>query len=253
MPVLQDLIFLFIFGFAAGFVDAVVGGGGLIQIPALMMLLPGVPIATLFGTNKFAGFSGTLMASYRYFKTTTLDFKLLMPAIWTALVFSFVGAWLVAYFDKAFLEPIVLILLALVLLYTLFKPYLQRYHKVVLPNRRIIASASVGMALGLYDGFFGPGTGSFLIMAFVALFGMNFLAASAHAKIINLVTNIAALIFFIAAGHINFYWTIPLAAANMAGAFVGAKTAVKRGEPFIRPFYIIVVTALLLKLSYQIF
>lgn len=249
---LQDLIIVIIFGFLAGFIDAIVGGGGLIQIPALLAFFPSFPIAALFGTNKLAGFSGTLLASIRYSKLTTIHFKVILPAMIGAAVFSFTGAYLVSYFDKSILEPIVIILLLLVLIYTIFSKQIGLSHSIPQKTKKnYIYSAIIGSSLGLYDGFFGPGTGNFLMMALISVFGMGFLESSAHAKIINVVTNIAALIFFISSGNIIFSIAIPLALANMLGAWLGAKTAVKRGNQFIKKLFILIVGALILKFLYE--
>jgi hypothetical protein len=251
---IEEYIIIIVFGFMAGFVDAVVGGGGLIQIPALLAFFPQFPIAALFGTNKLAGFSGTVMASIKYTQLTPIRFKLLIPAIIGAALCSFLGAFLVAYFDQSVLAPIILSLLILVLLYTIFgQKKKSQYFQINDTKKQYIASGFIGSILGFYDGFFGPGTGSFLIIAFVSLFGMDFLGASAHAKIINVVTNIAALAFFISSGHIVYTIAIPLAIANVFGAWAGTKTAIKKGDSFIRKFYILVVSALILKFIYELF
>ncbi|MBN2669482.1 MAG: TSUP family transporter [Bacteroidales bacterium] len=248
-----DWLIVPLFGFAAGFVDAVAGGGGLIQLPALLAFFPQYSIPQMLGTNKLAGFSGTLMAATRYAKKTPMNYRMLLPAIIGAFVFSFLGAYLVSFANKAMLEPIIIGLLIIILVYTItlkaknIKP--KKWFKyAIVPYFSFV----LGSVLGLYDGFFGPGTGSFLMMALIAFAGMNFLESSGHAKLINVATNVAALIYFIPNGFVVYTIAIPLAIANVAGAWLGSHLAIKNGDKFIKPLYVLVVSALIVKMIFNL-
>lgn len=250
--ILQDVVIVLSLAFLAGFTDAIVGGGGLIQLPALLLFMPQYAIPSLLGTNKFAGFSGTVLASLKYHRLVKINYKLLLPGIISATLFSFLGAWLITLLDKELIKPIIFVLLVAVFLYTLLKKNIGQYNRQIsYNNNSYLYSTLVGMVLGFYDGFFGPGTGSFLILIFVTLFGMEFLMASAHAKIINIATNVSALLFFVFSGNIIYKIAIPLAASNMLGAYLGAKIAFKKGNSFIRKFYLIIVLLLIFKFVYD--
>lgn len=250
--ILQDVVIVLSLAFLAGFTDAIVGGGGLIQLPALLLFMPQYAIPSLLGTNKFAGFSGTVLASLKYHRLVKINYKLLLPGIISATLFSFLGAWLITLLDKELIKPIIFVLLVAVFIYTLLKKNIGQYNRQIsYNNNSYLYSTLVGMVLGFYDGFFGPGTGSFLILIFVTLFGMEFLMASAHAKIINIATNVSALLFFVFSGNIIYKIAIPLAASNMFGAYLGAKIAFKKGNSFIRKFYLFIVLLLIFKFVYD--
>lgn len=242
------------FAFLAGFVDSVVGGGGLVQIPALMILLPGAPIPTLWGTNKLAAVCGTSFATYRYARHVTIDFRVIAPAATIAFVFSILGSRAVTLLRPEFLRPIVLVLLIAVAAYVFFVKDLGLIHKPKHARRRALGIAVVIAAvLGFYDGFFGPGTGSFLIFAFVGIFGFDFLAASASAKLINLATNLGAALYFGATGHILYRLALPMAACNVIGALAGTRLAILKGSRFVRVLFLVVVAALIVRLAQQLF
>lgn len=250
----EILVLLCAFAFLAGFIDSVVGGGGLIQVPALLVLLPGVPPATVFGTNKFSSVWGTLAATIQYLRKIPLEWRATLPAALMALIFGYAGAWTVARVDTGFLRPLVLILLLAVLVYTLWKKDFGQLHAPRLnPRQQRWLGLLVGAAIGFYDGFFGPGTGSFLIFAFVGLFGFSFLAASASAKVVNLITNSAALGFFLFHGHVIYAAAAPMALFNVAGATLGARMAIKKGSGFVRLLFIGIVSLLLLRYAYDVF
>jgi uncharacterized membrane protein YfcA len=244
---------MFFFAFSAGFVDSVVGGGGLIQLPALLILFPAFPIPTIMGTNKFAGFSGTALATSRYLKQTEVPWKSIWPAIITALIFSFLGANVISHIHKDDIKIIVLCLLVIVVIYTFTKKELGLHHAPKLNVlKTAVYSALTGAVLGFYDGFFGPGTGSFLIVTFIGLFGFNFLIASASAKLVNCATNISALSYFVMTGQINYPLAISVAVFNMAGSFLGAKMAIQKGSAFVRTFFLCIVSAMILKFAWDI-
>ncbi len=246
---------LCIFAFLAGFVEAVVGGGGLIQLPAMFLLMPELSLLQTLATNKTANFLGTAVSAVQYKKKTNVSIKFLMPAIIAAFISSFCGAYLVSYIHKEDFIPILIIALTIILLYTLFKKELGKVSKTRQLSKPVyyIYTISIGAIIGLYDGLIGPGTGSFLVFGFILLFGFNFLQASAHAKLINVVTNIAAISFFLIRGAVVWSVALPIAASNMLGNYIGSHMAIKRGSTFVRVFFIIVVTALIAKLSYDYF
>jgi uncharacterized membrane protein YfcA len=246
-------LLLAFFAFLAGLVDSVSGGGGLIQLPALLVAFPNSAIAPLFGTNKFASVFGTAVATVRYCRVQPLPVFTVGLAAVTAFVFSFFGARSVSLLDPALLRPLVVGALIVVLIYTLFKPSLGDIHAPKLSKgRQNIVAVCIGAVLGFYDGFFGPGTGSFILFAFVALLGFDFIRASASAKVLNVATNIAALAFFIPSGNVNYRLGIVMAIANVVGSIVGVQLALTKGARFVRLVFIVVVVALLAKQVYQL-
>ncbi|WP_206118846.1 MULTISPECIES: sulfite exporter TauE/SafE family protein [Chromobacterium] len=251
---LLTLSFLCVISFAAGLVDAAVGGGGLIQIPALFSALPNLAPATVFGTNKLAAAMGTLSAARSYLKRVRVPWRLVLPAAVAAFFMSIAGAATVSLIDKAVLRPMVLALLVVMAVYTLWKKDFGSLHKPVAIGRREMAiGMAIGGAIGFYDGLFGPGTGSFLMFLFIRFFAFDFLHASASAKVVNLTTNCAALLFFIPAGHVLFQYALPMAACNMAGAMVGSWVAMKKGTGFVRVLFLLLTSTLILKLGWDIF
>ncbi len=249
-----NLFFLLIFAFIAGFIDAIVGGGGLIQLPAMFNFMPQLPIATALGTNKFAAFAGTMISAYRYIKLAKVKWNVIIPASITALIFSFTGAACISYFNKDLVKPLVLVLLIGVAIYTFLVKNLGLHaqEKYLSKTQLVVYSLVTGMVIGFYDGFFGPGTGSFLIMVYVTVFGFDFLNASVSAKIINCVTNIAALSFFIWQDKIDYAIAVPVAISNMGGSWIGAKMAIKKGSGFVRSLYLVMVTAMIIKFGYDL-
>lgn len=240
------------FAFLAGFIDSIVGGGGLILVPALFVLLPGVPAATLLGTNKATSVWGTAAATAQYMRRVPMEWRATLPAVGAAVLFSFLGARTVAHIPSDFMRPLVLAMLVAVLVYTLWKKDLGSLHAPRLsPAQQLWAGLLLGTVMGFYDGFFGPGTGSFLIFAFVGLFGFSFLAASASAKLVNLMTNAAAFAWFALHGHVLYKVALPMAACNVAGSLIGSHLAIRKGSGFVRILFIVVVCALLARLAWD--
>jgi uncharacterized membrane protein YfcA len=251
---MDELIFLCGFAFLAGFIDAVAGGGGLVQVPALFVLMPTVPAATLLGTNKFASIWGTLFATWQYSRQMPVEWRATLPTCAAALVFGFVGARTVAHVPTEFLRPLVLVLLVGVLAYTLWRKDLGALHAPRLTHpQQFWVGLATGTVLGFYDGFFGPGTGSFLIIAFVGLFGFSFLAASASAKAVNVITNGASLAYFATHGHVLFAVALPMALCNVAGSFIGTRLALKLGSRFVRAVFVIVVSMLIARYAWDLY
>ena len=245
---------LCVLAFFAGLVDSVIVGGGLIQVPALLVMLPGVPVATIFGTNKIISVSGTTVALAQIARKVTVPWRMLLAAAIVGAIFAFIGARSVTLIDPALLKPIILLLLIAVAIYTFMRKDFGHLHAPKWPEskQRWIAMG-IGAVLGFYEGFFGPGTGSFLIFAFVGLLGFNFLTASASAKVINITTNLAAIAWFAWNGNILYKLAIPMAVFNVAGALVGSRLAIKKGSGFLRVFFLIVMVALILRYAYDIF
>jgi uncharacterized protein len=247
------ILLLCLFSLLAGFIDSVVGGGGLIQIPAMLILLPGAPVATILGTNKFASCAGTTIAVQRYARHVAIDWSTVLPAAITAFAFSFVGSRTVTLLNPAFMRPIVLVLLILVAIYVFFVKDLGLIHQPRhAPEKAKWLGVLIGAGIGFYDGFFGPGTGSFLIFLFVGVFGFDFLSASASAKVINWATNIASVIYFAWSGNIIYQYAAPMAVCNVLGATIGTRLALAKGSRFVRIFFLVIVCALIAKLAQSI-
>jgi uncharacterized protein len=251
---LLSILSLAILAFIAGFIDAVVGGGGLIQLPALLINLPNTPIPTLFGTNKIAALSGTSISAYQYSKRIKFDFKLLIAVSLCAAFASYSGAKVVSYINVNALKPIILIILILIAIYSILKKDLGSLQTKTLSLKfQIIYGSLIGLIVGFYDGFFGPGTGSFLVLGFVVILGFEFVQASAYSKVINCVTNFSALFVFIKQGNYLLELAIIMAVCNIIGSLIGTKMAIKRGNRFIRIIFIGIVTLMILRYGYDIF
>jgi len=249
-----DLLWVTLAAGLAGFVDAIVGGGGLILLPTLFAVHPSALPATLFGTNKAAAIGGTAWACSQYARRVTMNWGTLAPAAVTALLASFAGAWLVTMVPATGLRKALPLVLLVVLLYTLWRKDLGRVHAPHLsPRREALRGLVLGALIGFYDGFFGPGTGSFLIFLFVRCYAWDFLRASAAAKVVNVSTNLAALAWFVPVGAIMAKVAAAMAVANLAGAWVGAHLAIKNGASFVRRVFIVVVSVLIARLVWDTF
>ena len=249
-----DLVLVSLASMMAGMVDSIVGGGGLILIPALFATYPTAPPATLFGTNKSASVWGTSIATVQYARRVQMRWAVLLPAAGAALVGSFIGAWVVTLIDPTFLRRLLPFILLAVLLYTLAKKDLGRTHAPRhAQGRETLVACAIGAVIGWYDGFFGPGTGSFFIFLFVRLLGYDFLNASASAKLLNVATNVAAIALFAMKGHVWWQIGLVMAVANVVGSLLGAHLALKHGAGFVRGIFILVVGMLILKTGYDAF
>ena len=238
----------------AGFVDAIVGGGGMVLVPALFGTYPNQPPATLLGTNKGASVWGTAWATRQFARRVTLAWDVLLPAALAALLCSALGAWAVTQVDAHGLRRALPFVLAVLLIYTLMRKDLGREHAPRLHGTAEVAAAvAIGAVIGFYDGFFGPGTGSFLVFLFVRVLGYDFLNASASAKLLNTSTNAAALLLFAWSGHVWWHVSAVLAVANVAGSLLGARLALRHGAGFVRGMFIAVVGALIIKTARDAF
>lgn len=247
------LLALFAAGLVAGWVDAVVGGGGLIQLPALL-LVPGITPLAAVATNKVGSIAGTAVSATTYMRRIPPDLSAVIPAAVCAFLGAVGGAMLAASVPEALFTPIILAALVLVAIFTLLKPSLGAEAALRYPerSRRYHAySWLIGGLVGIYDGVLGPGTGSFLVIAFVSLIGLSFLRASAQAKIINFATNVGALAYFIPQGHVVWEYGLALAAGNVLGGWIGSRTALRRGSGFVRIVFLVVVGALIVRLGWD--
>ena len=237
------------FAFVAGLVDAVVGGGGLIQTPALFVLLPGAPVATILGTNKMAGAVGTTAAAATYARRVPIDAPGTAAMALAAAATAWLGAHAVEWLSREALRPILIVALAVLGTYTLWrKDFGALTRDGVSPGRRRAASVAVGAVVGFYDGFFGPGGGALFVFGLVAVAGLDFLRASAASKLVNVATNVAALSVFVAAGSVLWAAALPMAASNLVGGLVGSRLALRRGAGFVRIVFVAVVGLLLVRL-----
>lgn len=250
----MELFFVACASMLAGFVDSIVGGGGLVLVPALFAAFPTTHPATLLGVNKSASLWGTAVATVQYSRQIDMRWRALLPAAALALAGSFAGAWLVTVVSPEFLRKLLPFVLLVVLAYTLVKKELGRQHAPRMSGwRESAVAAGIGLVLGFYDGFFGPGAGSLLVFLFVRLLGYDFLNASASAKLLNSCSNLAALTLFAFKGHIWWHYALALALANVAGSLLGTRLALKHGAGFVRVVFVLVVGALILRTGYDAF
>ena len=255
----QDLtiataLFLLAASFFAGFIDSIAGGGGLIQLPALLIGLPKSETAEVLGTNKLSAVFGTTTAAAFYRKQIKPDPKILLGMGLPAFLGSAGGAVLASKIPTSSMRPMVLVLLIIVAVYTWFKPDLGKFENLRhLPKRRVQIAALAGVVIGFYDGIFGPGTGSFLMLILVASLGYAFITASAIAKVVNVATNVGAIMVFGVNGAVLWQIGIILGIANISGAVIGARLAIKGGSTLVRKVFLLVTVALIVKVGIATF
>lgn len=245
------IIILICLGFLAAFIDSVVGGGGLIMLPGLLFL--GVPPSTALATNKLAGTMGSFTSTIMYYRSGKLDIRAVSKLFPLTFIGAMLGAWVITLIDPNVLKPLMLLMLAVVLIYTLLK---KDWGSISTANKltpvRAFLFILVIFAIGFYDGFLGPGTGSFLIFAYLMI-GFDFLKAAGNAKLLNFGSNIGALCMFIALGHVNYKYGIILGLAQIIGSIVGSRFAIRKGSGYVRILFIIVTVVLLAKNTYDYF
>ena len=246
-------LLLMLAGFIAGWVDAVAGGGGLIQLPALL-LVPGMGPVQALATNKVAGIMGTSVSAATYFRRVRPDLWTAAPMALAALAGAGGGAVVATWLPPGVFRPVILVALVLVAGYTVARPGVGRVTALRWAGRRhLVAALALGAAIGFYDGLLGPGTGTFLVIGLVALLGYGFLDASASAKIVNAATNLGALVVFALQGAPLWKLGLVVGAANVAGAYLGARMAVAHGSAFVRVVFVVVVGALIVRLGWEAF
>ena len=252
-PSTTVLILLVLAGLAAGFVDAVVGGGGLIQLPAMLLAFPGAAPVQVLATNKLASICGTSVSSATFYRRVRPDPRTFLPLMLLALVGSALGALVASFLPREAFDPIVLVVLVLVGGYVLLSPQVGASSVLRFAGHRHTAAAMLtGLAIGFYDGAIGPGTGSFFVFTLVGLLGYNFLEASAKAKLANWATNLGALLVFLPQGAIMWKVGLLMGVANLLGGYLGARTAVARGSRFVRIFFIVVVAGFIVRIGGQV-
>ena len=250
----MELLIVSIASLMAGFVDSIVGGGGLILVPALFAVFPTTHPATLFGVNKGASIWGTAVATAQFARRVDMRWAALLPAAGAGFAGSLAGAWLVTVVSGGFLRKALPFVLVALLAYTLVKKDMGRHHAPRFSGRtETLVACCIGLVLGFYDGFFGPGTGSFFVFLFVRWLGYDFLNASASAKLLNTATNLAALGLFAYKGHVWWHFALTMAVANVVGSLLGTRLALKHGAGFVRLVFIFVVSALILKTGFDAF
>jgi uncharacterized membrane protein YfcA len=249
-PSLWTFALLALAGLGAGWIDAVVGGGGLIQLPALLVGLPGASPVQILATNKLASVCGTSASSLTYYRRINPDPRTFIPLMLLAFLGSLGGAVVASFIPKSAFDPIVLVVLVLVGAYVLFKPSIGAVTELRFAgHHHTLAAMGAGVVIGFYDGALGPGTGSFFVFTLVGLLGYNFLEASAKARMANWATNVAALCVFIPQGAVLWKVGLVMGGCNLLGGYIGARTAVAKGGAFVRVLFVVVVGAFVVKIG----
>ena len=247
-------LFLLSASFLAGFVDSIAGGGGIVQLPALLIGLPNSPAAEVLGTNKLSAVFGTTTAATLYRKQIKPDPKVLIGMAIPAFLGSAVGALLASRIPTSSMRPMILVLLIAVAIYTWLKPDLGKLENLRhVPKQRIQIGAIAGAVIGFYDGIFGPGTGSFLMLILVATLGYAFITASAIAKVVNVATNVGALIVFGINGAVIWQIGIIMGFANITGAIIGSRLAIRGGSTLVRKVFLLVTIVLIVRVGIATF
>ena len=249
----STLILLCLIAFLAGFVDAIVGGGGLIQTPAGLILFPNEPVSRVIGSLKIPSFTGTLFAARQYLKKIKIPFTRLILFTSVAFVAAFIGSYCLTQVSNKFMKPVIFIVLVIIAIYTYTKKDLGLANQKANTLFPWYKGAIICLLIGFYDGFIGPGAGSLLVLAFISMLGFDFLQANAHAKVVNLATNLGSIVLFMLKGSIMWSVALPMAFCNALGGFLGSKMAIKRGNQFIRTIFLIVIIATLCRLGYDVF
>jgi len=249
-----ELLLLCVVSFFAGFIDSIVGGGGLLQTPAMLIILPQYPVATLFGTTKIPSVAGTAFAAYRYSRNVTVNWKLLPGITAAAFAGAVLGAYWITKISSTYIKPFIFGVLICVAIYTYFKKgFGDKQEKSRSLLSQIFLGVLFGFLIGFYDGLIGQGTGTFLILAFITLLGNDFIHGSANAKFVNVATNIAAIIYFGSTGNILYQYAVPMALFNLCGSLLGTRLALLKGNKFIRIFFLVVVFGTIIRFAYDIF
>jgi len=249
----MELYLLCFFAFLAGFIDSIVGGGGLVQIPAFFVLYPGLSVPNIIGTNRLASAVGTSVAAWNYSRVVDIPWKTVLWAGAAASVMSYLGATVQSRLPSSVLKPLILVLIVAIGFYTYRKKDFGQTDAFRVAERDLPKwAAGIGAVLGFYNGFIGPGTGSLLVFGFVSVIGYSFLNASALAKVVNVVADVSSLVFFFLHKYILFHLALPMMACNVAGSYLGSQMAVLRGNAFIRKVFIVVVGGIVLRFAWDV-
>ena len=248
------LIFLCIFAFIAGFIDSIVGGGGLVQIPAFFILYPQLSVQNIISTNRLASAVGTSVAAVNYIRSVKIPWKIVLYAGVSAAICSYLGALLQSMVPASVLKPVILVLIIAIAIYTYKNKHFGQEDLLKYPPEKLpLYAAMIGAVLGAYNGFIGPGTGSMLVFGFVSVLGYSFLTASGISKIVNVIADVASLVYFLINKHVLFHLALPMMACNVAGSFLGSRMAVLRGNAFIRKVFIVVIVGILVRFAWDVF
>lgn len=249
-----EIIILCAGAFAAGFIDAIVGGGGLVQTPVTLVTLPQYSLATLLGTTKIPSIFGSSIAAFQYSLKVTLKVRLLVMMCIVALAAAFTGSFTVSIISNTFMKPVLFGVLVVVAIYTYSKKEFGLRAATGQTHKNENSYCFLfAMLIGFYDGFIGPGAGSFMVLFFISVLGFDFLKASAHSKLLNVATNLGSIIYFSGSGHILYQYAIPMALLNFTGSLLGSRLAILKGNKFIRIFFLLVIVATIIRFGYDIF
>ncbi len=250
----HEIIILSIAAFAAGFIDSIVGGGGLVQTPVVLVTLPQHSLATLLGTTKIPSLSGATIAAVQYGLRVALNWRLLAIMCSIALSASYAGAATVALISNNFMKPVIFCVLIAVAVYTYTKKdFGLAVQRSTTKRNETLYIIVFALLIGFYDGFIGPGAGSFMVLFFISVLGFDFLKASAHSKLLNVSTNLGSILYFSGSGHILYQYALPMAVCNFGGSLLGSRLAILKGNKFIRIFFLIVVAGTIIRFGYDIF
>ena len=250
----EIIALLCLVAFIAGFVDSIVGGGGLIQTPLSLTILPHLSVSSVVGSLKIPAFSGTGIAVIQYLKKVSVHWKLFLIMAFTAFIAAYVGSYFLTVVSNDFMKPLLLVILIAMGIFTVLKKDLGLAKEQKIEKRKlIIYGILISIIVGLYDGFIGPGTGTFFLICFVTILKMDFLTANTHAKLVNLATNFGSICLFLIKGKVIWSIALPMAVANGLGGYVGSKFAIKKGNTIVRKFLLLIIFLSILRFGYDIY
>lgn len=249
----MELYFLCFFAFLAGLIDSIVGGGGLVQIPAFFVLYPQLSVPQIIGTNRLASAVGTATAAANYARSVSIPWRTVLFAAAGAIPMSYLGATVQSLLPSAVLKPVILLLIVAIAVYTWRKKDFGNAENLRFTGPQLgWVAAGIGGLLGFYNGFVGPGTGSLLVFGFVSGVGYSFLRASALSKVVNVIADVASLVFFLLHGYVLFGLALPMMACNVAGSYLGSRLAVLRGNAFIRRVFLVVMGGIIARFAWDV-